>query len=66
MNELVNKLNEIVRAIDTKGIKMLDENGNPIKPFAWKNLNLVGKTARVKARERAEQAQKEKAQSEAK
>ena len=66
VNELVNKLNEIVRAIDTKGIKMLDENGNPIKPFAWKNLNLVGKTAREKARERAEQAQKEKAQSEAK
>lgn len=66
VNELVNKLNEIVRAIDTKGIKMLDENGNPIKPFAWKNLNLIGKTARVKARERAEQAQKEKAQSEAK
>ncbi|MBR5412723.1 MAG: MCE family protein [Fibrobacter sp.] len=61
VNELVSKLNEIVRAIDTKGIKMLDENGNPIKPFAWKNLNLIGKTAREKARERAEQAQKEKA-----
>ena len=59
VNELVTKLNEIVRAIDTKGIKMLDENGNPIKPFAWKNLNLIGKTAREKARERAEKAQSE-------
>ena len=66
VNELVNKLNEIVRAIDTKGIKMVDENGNPIKPFAWKNLNLIGKTAREKARERAEQAQNEKAQGKAK
>ena len=56
VNELVTKLNEIVRAIDTKGIKMLDENGNPIKPFAWKNLNLIGKTAREKARERAAKA----------
>ena len=59
VNELVSKLNEIVRAIDTKGIKMLDENGNPVKPFAWKNFNLVGKTAREKARERAEKAQNE-------
>jgi DNA repair ATPase RecN len=64
VNELVSKLNEIVRAIDTKGIKMLDENGNPVKPFAWKNLNLVGKTAREKARERAEKAQNGTAQSE--
>ena len=54
VNELVSKLNEIVRAIDTKGIKILDENGNPVKPFAWKNINLIGKTAREKARERAE------------
>ena len=53
VNELINKLNEIVNAIDTKGIKMLDENGKPIKPFTWKNLNLVGKTAREKARIRA-------------
>ena len=52
VNELVFKLNELVRAIDTKGIKMLDENGNPIKPFTWKNLNIVGKTAREKAKER--------------
>lgn len=64
VNELVTKLNEIVRAIDTKGIKILDENGNPVKPFAWKNFNLIGKTAREKARERAEKAQNGTAQSE--
>lgn len=66
VNELVNKLNEIVRAIDTKGIKILDENGNPVKPFAWKNFNLIGKTAREKARERAANAQKANGESEAK
>ena len=57
VNELVGKLNELVGAIDTKGIKMLDENGNPIKPFTWKNLNLIGKTAREKARIRAEKGE---------
>lgn len=57
VNELVFKLNELVRAIDTKGIKMLDENGNPIKPFTWKNLNIIGKTAREKARERSEKGE---------
>ena len=57
VNELVFKLNEIVRAIDTKGIKMLDKDGNPIKPFTWKNLNIVGKTAREKGRERAEKGE---------
>ena len=58
VNELVFKLNELVRAIDTKGIKVLDENGNPVKAFTWKNLNIVGKTAREKAKERAEKGQK--------
>ena len=64
VNELVTKLNEIVRAIDTKGIKILDENGNPVKPFTWKNFNLIGKTARAKARERAEKSNTEKAEPE--
>ena len=64
VNELVTKLNEIVRAIDTKGIKILDENGNPVKPFTWKNFNLIGKTAREKARERAEKSNTEKAEPE--
>jgi ABC-type transporter Mla subunit MlaD len=59
VNELVKKLNEIVQAIDTKGMKILDENGNPIKPFTWTNLNLVGKTAREKAKERASKTQTE-------
>ncbi|MBR4558626.1 MAG: MCE family protein [Fibrobacter sp.] len=63
VNKLVEKLNEIVQAIDTKGIKILDENGNPIKPFTWKNLNFIGKTAREKAKERAAKAQSEQGES---
>ena len=58
INELVTKLNQIVRAIDTKGLKVYDGNGNQIKAFTWKNLNIVGKTAREKAREKAAQAEK--------
>ena len=57
VNDLVSKLNELVRAIDTKGIKVLDENGNPVKAFTWKNINIIGKTAREKARERAEKGE---------
>jgi hypothetical protein len=63
VNELIEKLNEIVQAIDTKGIKILDENGNPIKPFTWKNLNFIGKTAREKAKERAAKSSSEQGDS---
>lgn len=58
LNQLVEKLSGLVQSIDTKGIKVLDDNGNPVKLFTWKNTNLIGKTAREKARERAEKAQK--------
>ena len=57
VNDLVTKLNELVRAIDTKGIKVLDENGNPVKAFSWKNINLIGKTAREKASERKQKGE---------
>jgi len=58
LKELVDKLNDLIVAIDTKGIKVLDDEGNPVELFSWKNVNLIGKTAREKARERAEAAQK--------
>ncbi len=57
VNDLIGKLNQLVQAIDTKGIKVLDENGNPVKAFSWKNLNIIGKTAREKGRERAEKGE---------
>jgi len=60
VNELVMKINELVKAIDTKGLKVLDDNGKPVKLFTWKNINLIGDNARDKARARAEKAQNSK------
>ena len=57
INNLIVKLNKLVAAIDTKGIKVYDENGNPVKLITWKNTNLVGKTARAKAKARAEKGE---------
>jgi len=57
MNELVEKTNALIAAIDTKGIKMYDDNGKEVKLFTWKNTNLIGKTAREKARIRAEKGE---------
>ena len=58
LNQMLEKFNRLVQAIDTKGIKVLDENGKPVELFTWKNINLIGKTAREKAKERAEAAKK--------
>lgn len=53
VNALIEKVNALIAAIDTKGIKVLDKDGNPVKLITWKNINLVGSTAREKAAERA-------------
>lgn len=55
--DVVDKLNALVAAIDTKGIKMYDEKGNPVELFSWSNMNLIGKTARRKAKDRAEKGE---------
>lgn len=55
-NEVIEKLNKLVQAINTKGIKVYDENGKPVKLIKWKNMNIIGQTARSKAQERAEKA----------
>lgn len=57
LNEILSKTNALIAAIDTKGVKMFDENGNQVKLFTWKNLNLIGKTAREKAKIRAEKGE---------
>ena len=46
------KLDEFIHSINTKGIALYDSSGNRIKLIRWKNINLVGKTAREKAKER--------------
>ncbi|MBO4436891.1 MAG: MCE family protein [Fibrobacter sp.] len=56
--DLTDKLNKLIAAIDTKGIKMYDENGKEVKLFTFKNTNLIGKTAREKAKIRAEKGEK--------
>ena len=55
--DLTKKMNELIAAIDTKGIKMYDDNGKQVKLFTWKNTNLIGKTAREKAKIRAEKGE---------
>ncbi len=50
--ETVSKMQELIRAINAKDIAVYDENGNRVKLVRWKNLNIIGKTAREKARER--------------
>lgn len=57
LNELVTKINQLIAAIDTKDLKVLDDNGNPVKLVTWKNTNLIGKTAREKAKIRAEKGE---------
>ena len=57
INSLIAKLNKLIAAIDTKGIKIYDENGKQVKLFTWKNANLIGKTARAKAKARAEKGE---------
>jgi ABC-type transporter Mla subunit MlaD len=55
--DLTKKMNELIAAIDTKGIKMYDDQGKEVKLFTWKNTNLIGKTAREKAKLRAEKGE---------
>lgn len=57
IDSLIAKLNKLIAAIDSKGIKVYDDNGNPVKLITWKNTNLIGKTARAKARARAEKGE---------
>ncbi len=52
IQETISKMQALIQAINTKDIAVYDENGNRVKLVRWKNLNIIGKTAREKARER--------------
>jgi ABC-type transporter Mla subunit MlaD len=56
-NDLVKKTQALIAAIDTKGVKMYDDQGKEVRLFTWKNTNLIGKTAREKAKLRAEKGE---------
>lgn len=57
VSALIKKIDKLLAVIDTKGIKIYDENGNQVKLFTWKNMNLIGATAREKAKIRAEKGE---------
>lgn len=57
LSEFVVKINDLVHAINTKGLTIYDDKGNPVKLIPWKNMNIIGKTAREKAAERAEKGE---------
>ncbi len=58
INKLIVQVEQLIQAVNTKGIAMYDENGNKVKLLKWKNLNIIGETAREKARKRQENQKK--------
>ncbi len=56
INSIIDKFNQVVKAINTKGIKIYDKDGKPVKLIKWKNMNIIGQTARSKAKDRADSA----------
>lgn len=52
LDSLAGKMSQLVQSIQTKGMAVYDENGNRVRLTSWKNWNIIGKTAREKAREK--------------
>lgn len=59
-NKLIASLQDFIKVLDTKGLDIRDENGNEIPLISWKNINLIGATAREKAKLRAQLEEKNK------
>lgn len=57
ITDMVAKARDLIAAIDSKNISVRDENGNPVTLLTWKGINLIGETAREKARKRAEKGE---------
>lgn len=57
VNEMIGKIKDLIVAIDSKNISVRDENGNPVTLLTWKGINIIGETAREKARKRAEKGE---------
>lgn len=58
--KLIAGLQDFIKVLDTKGLDIRDENGNEIPLITWKNINLIGATAREKAKLRAQLEEKSK------
>lgn len=52
IDTLALRTSQLLQAINTKGIALYDEDGNKVELIQWKNLNIIGKTAREKAKEK--------------
>ena len=53
-NALIQSTQNLIKAFNTKGLDIRDENGNKVSLIRWGNINLIGKTAREKAKLREE------------
>lgn len=60
ISELINKTAALAKAMQKEGLSIYDENGKKVKLFPFKNMNLIGKTAREKAKEREKKALNQK------
>lgn len=58
VHQLMDEMERLIQAINTKGVAVYDENGNKVQLLKWKNLNLIGETAREKAKRRQEHQKK--------
>lgn len=52
IDTLALRTSQLIQAINTKGIALYDDEGNKVELIQWKNLNIIGKTAREKAKEK--------------
>ena len=51
---LIKATQNLIAALNTKGLDIRDKDGNKVPLITWKNTNIFGKTAREKAKERNE------------
>jgi ABC-type transporter Mla subunit MlaD len=58
VHQLMDEMERLIQAINTKGVAVYDENGNKVQLLKWKNLNLIGETAREKAKKRQDSQKK--------
>ena len=65
INSTIAAINKGIQAIDTKNFGFKDKNGKKIHLITWKNINIVGETARDKARKRLEEAKAQQEQNRA-
>lgn len=59
MMDLVLQIEDLVEGFRSNGLALKDSNGNSLTLVKWSNINLIGETARAKARKRLEEAKKQ-------